>query len=423
MPRTAKPRWNSARRRWYGNVGERDEHGRRREVFAPAEIGERDEAAAWEWFRGAQARDRTARVEGDGLVADVVCGRYLRWAKKQCDEGKLAASEFANKARHLGIFSDHLGPRVATTLGPDDLTEFGIGLTEVYTPTYARNVCATVRAAFNWAVRDKETPLQANPIQGYKAPMVPRSPARFAERAEAAAFLAHWRTRSKRKTITGRYDRLTLLLERILIRTGARPGELCKLQWPDIAWKGWTTSSGHVCAKAVIPPERWKAGKVTGKPRTIYFTPALTHALRRVFERSRFDPEWVFVHGRGRGGEGNGGPWASGSVLSKTILKVRRELIAWQAGIAERVRAGGEVMPWEAGRAGISILNVGHNKLVNYRWRHTAISTLLMLGVDVATIAELTGTSPDMIYRHYGHLLDSHLQSAAERLMGGRRSP
>jgi integrase len=60
----------------------------------------------------------------------------------------------------------------------------------------------------------------------------------------------------------------------------------------------------------------------------------------------------------------------------------------------------------------------GENRLVNYRWRHTAISTLLMLGVDVATVAELTGTSPDMIYKFYGHLLDEHLRGAAEKLMG-----
>jgi hypothetical protein len=38
----------------------------------------------------------------------------------------------------------------------------------------------------------------------------------------------------------------------------------------------------------------------------------------------------------------------------------------------------------------------------------------------VPTVAELTGTSPDMIYRHYGHLLDSHLTAAAEKMIGRR---
>ncbi len=153
-------------------------------MFAPPEIGERDEAKAWEWFKTAQARDRTAKPQANDLLADVVCGYYLSWAKKQKDEGKLAATEFANKARHLGIFSDHLGQRVVKTLEPDDLTEFGVGLLDFYTPTYARNVCATVRAALNWAVRDKETPLDANPIQGFKLPTIPRSPADAPARAD-----------------------------------------------------------------------------------------------------------------------------------------------------------------------------------------------------------------------------------------------
>jgi integrase len=201
-------------------------------------------------------------------------------------------------------------------------------------------------------------------------------------------------------------------MERCLIRTGARPGELCKLQWADLRWKGWMTASGHTGAKAVIPPERWKAGKATGKPRTIYFTPALTRALRRILERTPPNPVWVFVHGGGRGGRGAGEPWPSGSVLSKTILRVRRAAIA----LAGQLRAGGK-----PARGLELIRDEGHDRLVNYRWRHTAISTLLMLGVDVATVAELTGTSPDMIYRHYGHILDSHLASAAEKLAGRKR--
>jgi integrase len=417
MPRAPRPRWNKGRRRWYANIGEPDDKGRRREVFAPESLGERDEGKAWEWFHEAQRR-REAEVApvGADVTAEWVCEHYLVWAEKRRDEGKLPETEYRNKARHLGIFAALLGKRAVRTITPDDMTAFGERLLGGYSPTYARNVCATARAALNWAVKAKH--LEANPIRGFKAPTVPRSPARFAERAEAAAFVGFWRGRADRETVRGQYDRLTLLLERILIRTGARPKELCKLQWSDLRWQGWSTSAGHVAAKAVIPPDRWKAGKVTGKPRTIYFTPALTRALRRVWERGAPDPTWVFVHGAGRGGHGAGQPWPNGSSLSKTILKVRRRLIADQEGIRKRLKAGDAVGAWEARRAAVDVRDEGHDRLVNYRWRHTAISTLLMLGVDVPTVAELTGTSPEMIYRHYGHLLDSHLQSAAERLAG-----
>ncbi len=61
--------------------------------------------------------------------------------------------------------------------------------------------------------------------------------------------------------------------------------------------------------------------------------------------------------------------------------------------------------------------------MVNYRFRHAAASTLLMLGVDVPTVAELLGTSAEMIYRNYGHILDKHLEQAAGKLLGAGRRP
>jgi len=284
---------------------------------------------------------------------------------------------------------------------------------------YARNVCASARAALNWAANPQRKLIASNPIRGFKTPTVPQSPHRFAERAEAAAFVGHWRTRTDRSSALARYDRLTLLLERCLIRTGARPKEFCRLKWSDIQWEGWTTSAGHVGAKAVLPYTRWKAGKKTGKSRRIYFTPTLSRALRREFDRKPLNEEWVFVHRGGRGGRGADQPWESGSTLSNTVRRVRMELVAAQKATRKAAEDGKPVKAWEARRAAVTIREDGDNKLVNYRWRHTAISTLLMHGVDVATVAELTGTSPDMIYKHYGHLLDSHLQVAAEKLSHG----
>jgi integrase len=127
------------------------------------------------------------------------------------------------------------------------------------------------------------------------------------------------------------------------------------------------------------------------------------------------------VKGPGRGGKGANEPWPSGSRLSKTILRVRRLLIAHQDELRARAGRGEHLAPWESRLARVSVRDEGHDRLVNYRWRHTAASTLLMLGVDIPTVAELLGTSPDMLYRHYGHLLDAHLRSAAEKLTGRAR--
>ncbi len=299
------------------------------------------------------------------------------------------------------------------------MTAFGEGLLALYSPTYARNICGSARAALNWAVRAKH--LESNPVRGFRAPAIPRMPARFAERAEAAAFLSFWRSAADRGTVRGRYDRLTLLLERVLIRTGPARWSCASSSGATSGGMGGGRPRGTSPPREIIPAGRWKAGKVTGKPRTIYLTPALTRALRRLHDRGAPHPEWVFVHGGGRGGKGAGEPWPSGSVLSKTVLRVRRRFLGHQAALRERLRCGEHVSPWERRWAATTVRDEGHDRLVNYRFRHTAISTLLMLGVDVPTVAELTGTSPEMIYRHYGHLLDSHLQEAAERLAARRR--
>lgn len=414
MPRQAKPRWDRGKQVWLANIGERDAKGRATEVYAPKDIGPRDELRAMMWFEGERKRrsapDAPATQE---ITVDWVCEHYLAWADVRRAEGKLESSEYANKARHLGILLDTFSGRDAANLTPDEMTTFGETLLEhPYSPVYVRNVCATARSALNWAVR-KAKVLERNPVIGFKSPTVPRAEARFAERKEAAAFLAFCRSIVGRDSPKWPYHRLTLLLERCLIRTGARPKEFCRLKWEDFRWKGWQTSSGEWCAKAVIPHTRWKSGRKTGKPRTIYFTPTLTRALRRMLDRGPLDPVWVFVHTGGRGGRGANQPWESGSVLSKTIRRHRDALISAQT---EWRKAKGPLEPWQARWAAVPIVAKGADKLVNYRWRHTAISTLLMLGVDVATVAELTGTSPDMIYRHYGHLLNAHLAKAAETL-------
>ena len=115
----------------------------------------------------------------------------------------------------------------------------------------------------------------------------------------------------------------------------------------------------------------------------------------------------------GRGGKGAGEPWGDGVGLAKKVRDVRRAAIA-EGG--RRVAAGGPLRGLDL------IKDSGLDRVHNYRWRHTAISTLLRQGVDVPTIAELMGTGPAMIYRTYGHLLSDHLARAAERLIGPRSS-
>ncbi|MFU7558762.1 hypothetical protein ACMFWY_08780 [Roseiconus sp. JC912] len=57
--------------------------------------------------------------------------------------------------------------------------------------------------------------------------------------------------------------------------------------------------------------------------------------------------------------------------------------------------------------------------LVPYSYRHTYITDCLERGVDIATVAELVGTSVQMIERHCGHLSKrhDHLRASAARAL------
>lgn len=421
MPQAAKPKWHKGSRLWYANIGPKGPDGRSTEVYAPGTLGEKDEPKAWEWFNAkkAELESRNTPVKTDLLTIKSLCELYLQHAEQRRNEGRLSVEHFRSKEIHLAHFGGAIRDRAARAMTPLIMDEFVATMQGQYAPNYVSNICATVAAAFNWAVRTKR--LEFSPIKGFHTPVVPDSPERFAARIEAAVWLRHLWNRTERRLVASRYDRLQALMQRVLIHSGARPGELCCLLWTDIKWQGWTSPTGHACAKVTIPANRWKAGEATGKARTIYITPVLTRALRRLKDRPDRHLTHVFVHGRGRGGTGDGEPWKDGSTLSKTVCRLRRELIAWQATVKAAAKAGERIPPRDRQYALIPILDEGENRLTNYRWRHTAASTLLMIGVDVPTVAKLLGTSPEMIYRHYGHLLNKHLEVAAGKLAAGRK--
>ncbi|WP_422928641.1 tyrosine-type recombinase/integrase [Singulisphaera sp. PoT] len=414
MPRTAKPRWNEKRRRWFANIGPADDKGRATERFAPDTIGAKDEEAAWQWFRSEKERLReqgSKTQHSNAITVDWLFENYMAWAEGEVAEGRIDRANYDVVLCHSNILIGKFAGQAAASIAAEDLSSYGRALLKGFSPVYVRNILATANKVYNWAVRQKY--LEANTVKGFEVPVIPRAAARYAERSEAAAFLGYWRAEVLGRNAWYGLDRQTMLLVRCLIHTGARPKEMCRLQWGDINWKGWKTSQGHVAAKAVLPPERWKAGKATGRSRTIFLTPSLTRAIRRLRDRGPMDATWVFVRDVRRGGAKGIKPWESGSLLGKRIAKVRAEVIAWQKeveGDKSRLR------PWERRRAAVTIRDKGADKLVNYRWRHTSISTMIMLGVDIATVAELTGTSVAMITKHYQHLLDKHLQAAAEKL-------
>ncbi len=53
---------------------------------------------------------------------------------------------------------------------------------------------------------------------------------------------------------------------------------------------------------------------------------------------------------------------------------------------------------------------------VLYTLRHTAISEMLIAGLGIGIVSQLCGTSPEMIGKHYGHLLHGQTREALDRV-------
>ena len=170
-PRKAKVRWHKAKRCWYACIGERDAKGRAREVYPSQSIGPDDDRAALDWFDAEKKRRELDEfVTGDETV-DWVCERDLAWAQKRRDEGHLDPLRYVSKERPLGIFADAIGSRVARAPEPADLSGFGEAMLGTYSPAYARNLCRTVYAAFNWAAGPGKL-LVANRLRRFRAPTI-----------------------------------------------------------------------------------------------------------------------------------------------------------------------------------------------------------------------------------------------------------
>lgn len=416
MSRDAKVRWIDKVKAWRSDVGPRSpKSGRRMPVyFRRGEDGSQlsnnkasERAARRLLEKYLDARDEHEFFGNLGLADPTVEQLRLLWLSHVKRSGtkethqvcRSAIGQFCAFAHQGTVYRD----RRASTLTTTDVTRFlNAKQAQRRKPNYLAKLAGVVQAMLNWAAdpqadRNPERLLPAgNPIRGMKAPTVPDSPERFADVKTLATFLRGWWRLTRTKKSKGRmrrYDRLTVLLIRCLIQTGARPGELCKAEWGDVDWEAARTSAGHPFGRITLPPERWKAGKKTGKSRTVYLTPTLTRALRREFGRPDRHPTHLFWHVRRREGVGDSEPWTSAALGART-RKVRRKL-------------GAE--------------DEGPNRIVNYLFRHTAASRGLMRGLDPVTVAALLGTSPAMLAKHYGHILNSHLAGAAETLAGARR--
>jgi integrase len=152
----------------------------------------------------------------------------------------------------------------------------------------------------------------------------------------------------------------------VLAETGARPSELTGSLVRDVDRDG----------RRIIL-SRHKTGRKTGRPRIIYLTSRAAEVVAARC-RSRGEQDRVFRNRLGH-------PWTR-SALAYRVVNARR-----RAGLGVHVTA--------------------------YALRHWWITERLRAGVPVAVVAQLAGTSLQVIQAHYGHLEDhaADLRAAVER--------
>ncbi len=380
MARPGKPWYWQARKCWAVNV-----NGQRH--TAPRSIGPKDQLGALTWHKSILEGSIPVTV-GNLRVADL-CELYLAW-----DEKRVSANQRNSQSHDLTVIK--LTRVCATTIAGVKVGKMpavsikGQHLKSMLlewqgekkkdgkrlSVNYCRDLASTFKAVFNWAVGQDPPLVPSYPFAKTRLPKAPRPASRFATRKEAAQWLRFlWRK--------GLRD--FAFLQRCLIHCGARPSELTRATWDEINWNGWKDKAGH--AGAIITRTDWKSARKTGQDRRVYLPASLCRSLRRRMEAAPDPDSTIFQSPRHQ-------PWTA-SNLATTTQRFLKQAID----------------------AGVPLLkDKGPDRLINYRWRHTAASNLLVRGVPIAVVGKLLGTSAKMISEVYGHILDEPLADAASQL-------
>jgi integrase len=222
---------------------------------------------------------------------------------------------------------------------------------------YARTELAVIKQILRWAVSRKI--LTSNPLDGQPLP-----PTKARQRILSV---------EEHNTLCRASTRKFKPLLRFAWMVGCRPGELRELRWSQL---------DKDFGRAVMAEH--KSDK-TGKPRVIYFPDRAQKILRAVKTsktdrraKSGFGEDFVFWNHRRK-------QWTKNAVVCR-MKEIRK----------------------------VTGLDV-----VAYNYRHTWITRALLSGVDIATVAVLSGhSSVAMIAKTYGHLdqHSGHLRDAASKV-------
>lgn len=372
---------------------------------------------AWKWLKDLETADALARAQdasqrGPGPVTlESLMVDYAASRRALADAGEVTSRGADGTRSKIKLFLN-LTPKGIRKLPAEAYTiehlqQFfkdmrGI-LNERREPTYSKNYVSslgrTICAAFRWGAkpvsgRNPARMLALNPLDRVDFPTAPRRVRGYIEGQAVRRFFRFcWRTGRAQTGLKRRFDRLFVLMLWFQRMTGCRPGETYRLLWVDIHW----TEN-----LAIIPPERHKTGKITGKPRTLYLGSKAIRLLRFLERLPGRHPDHVFTHIKGKATARAtqkervaGDPWQSENSSGSTKFRhLRRRAIA-------------------AGLEGIE--NIGPNKLVPYLSRHAYASDMIAMGATHEQVAAVLGNSAAIVASTYAHpIVEAELKLAQD---------
>jgi len=321
-------------------------------------LGDTKQAAYDEWDRMKVCTRQSASGEGTPVAA--IVSQYIKAIRDDARLGRIAAKTVTRRIDHIAPFLAECGSLSVDELKPHHVTDW-LRSQERWNATTRSDAAAAIRGAIQWAVDEGRIP--ANPIAKLRLQRgQPRD--HVISRSEFETLLANvWTQNYPRRWVAS--FRAVLLALRL---SGCRPSEVINATIEDFDGSTWTI-------------REHKNRKKTQRPRVVYLSPCL-QSLTRASARGR-ESGPVFLAADGR-------PWKYSDIRKRF----------------ERLRD----------KTGIS------SKCVLYSFRHTWITEALLAGVDVATVAEMAGTSIQMIDRHYGHLSQAknHMINAAAVVASAR---
>lgn len=315
-------------------------------------LAKRKNDAFEEWRRVMDDAER--RQVGNPLYEDLASD-YVDFANMQVDDGDLAEKTIEEYSRILDDFCESgYGEIPVMDLRPHHVTDWMMG--KNWGPSTKHNAITAVKRVLGWATKEGRIP--SNPLAGIERPRPRR-------RTTLVSDDAHRQMVEKAGSQPGssKSDRQMRLVLIAMRKTGCRPQDICRATVngvdPDVIT--WTIAE-H------------KRRRHTEQPKVIYLSACMRTVTRMLM------------------GDRESGPLFRGRRGALTVNAIRC-----------RFRVLRDQLPDLP------------NGTVAYAYRHTWITEAMENDVNVATIAELVGTSVGMIEKHYGHLgqKKSHLIDAA----------